>query len=367
MRMASARPGVSASSACNCTQSASDTERAPTLYLHEPPRGLEESARLRAVLAYDLLREQGPALAPPFFSAYMDFVEDGLMVYARGVDWGGDAEATATNTGYPTMQGSEPHRNPQRKVFWTPVYFDEQAHTWMVSVIKPLDWEGRWVGTLGHDVSIQTLIDRTAASHEDDGIQMVMSTDGALIAHPQLRERIAAAEGQLNVATLRDPLLEQVHRMIVAAGTDSGAGRTPDGSQWVAWSKIHGPGWYQVYLLPQARVNHLLGLGLAALFCIGIFGLLPAMWLLRRRVRRLVAVPLKRLTQAVDELGERARSILTLVAQGYSNGSIAGQLHLAEKSVENQLTLIYRQLGIDSRNPALHARVQAALHYLRAT
>lgn len=281
-----------------------DAERAPTLYLHEPPRGLEESARLRAVLAYDLLREQGPALAPPFFSAYMDFVEDGLMVYARGVDWGGDAKATATNTGYPTMQGSEPHRNPQRKVFWTPVYFDEQAHTWMVSVIKPLDWEGRWVGTLGHDVSIQTLIDRTAASHEDDGIQMVMSSDGALIAHPQLRERIAAAEGQLNVATLRDPLLEQVHRMIVAAGTDSGAGRTPDGSQWVAWSKIHGPGWYQVYLLPQARVNHLLDLGLAALFCIGIFGLLPAMWLLRRRVRRLVAVPLKRLTQAVDELGQ---------------------------------------------------------------
>lgn len=281
-----------------------DAERAPTLYLHQPPQGLGESARLRAVVAYDLLREQGPALAPPFFSAYMDFVEDGLMVYARGVDWGSGADANATNTGYPTMQGSEPRRNPQRKVFWTPVYFDEQADTWMVSVIKPLDWQGQWVGTLGHDVSIQTLIDRTAASHQDDGIQMVMSADGGLIAHPQLRERIAAADGQLNVATLRDPLLEQVHRMIVRAGTDSGAGRTPDGSQWVAWSKIHGPGWYQVYLLPQSRVNHLLAWGLAALFCIGLIGLLPAMWLLRRRVRRLVAVPLKRLTVAVDELGQ---------------------------------------------------------------
>src|SRR5690606_26316767 len=41
-----------------------DPERAPTLYLHQPPQGLDESARLRAVVAYDLLREQGPALVP---------------------------------------------------------------------------------------------------------------------------------------------------------------------------------------------------------------------------------------------------------------------------------------------------------------
>ncbi len=281
-----------------------DPELAPTLYLHQPPSGLSDSTRLRAVIAYDLLREQGPALAPPFFSVYMDFVEDGLMVYARGVDWGSSADAAATNTGYPTMQGSEPHRNPQRKVFWTPVYFDKQAATWMVSVIKPLDWQGRWVGTLGHDVSIQTLIDRIAASREDEGIQLIMSANGALIAHPQLRQRIAAADGQLKVASLHDPVLEQVHGMIARTGTDTGAGRTPDGSQWVAWSKIHGPGWYQVYLLPQSRVNHLLMQGMAALFLAGLFGLLPATWLLRRRVRRLIALPLKRLGQAVDELSQ---------------------------------------------------------------
>lgn len=281
-----------------------DADRAPTLYLHQPPAGLSDSARLRAVVAYDLLREQGPALVPPFFSAYMDFVEDGLMVYARGVDWGSGADAAATNTGYPTMQGSEPRRNPQRKVFWTPVYFDRQAATWMVSVIKPLDWQGQWVGTLGHDVSVQTLINRTSASHADEGVQLVMSADGHLIAHPQLAQRIAAADGQLKIAALRDPVLEQVQRMVASAATDSGAGRTPDGSQWVAWSKIHGPGWYQVYLLPHARVNQLLVWGMGAIFCIGIAGLLPAMWLLRRRVRRLFAIPLKRLAAAVDELGQ---------------------------------------------------------------
>ncbi len=280
-----------------------DTERAPTLYLHQPPQGLDESTRLRAVVAYDLLREQGPALAPPFFSVYMDFVEDGLMVYAHGMDWGSNADATATNAGYPTMQGSDPRRNPQRKVFWTPVYLDRQADTWMVSVIKPLDWQGRWVGTLGHDVSVQSLIDRTANA-DGEGVQLVMGADGALIAHPQFRRRIAAADGQLKLSALDDPLLAQVHGMITYGHADNGVARSPDGTHWVAWSKIHGPGWYQIFLLPQARVNHVLMWGLLAVSGFGILGLLPAMWLLRRRVGSLFAVPLRRLTQAVDELGQ---------------------------------------------------------------
>lgn len=281
-----------------------NAESAPTLYLHQTPQGLSESVRLRAVVAYDLLREQGPALAPPFFSVYMDFVEDGLMVYSPGIDWGNGADASATNTGYPTMQGSEPRRNPLRKVFWTPVYLDKQASTWMVSVIKPLDWQGQWVGTVGHDVSIQTLLDKVSASSDDTATQLILSATGDLIAHPQLRQRIAAANGQLKVSTLNDPLLTQVHRMIERSGADKGAGRTPDGSQWVAWAKIQGPGWYQVLLLPQARVNLLLAWGLAALFGLGALGLLPALWLLRRRVRSLVAQPLQRLTKAVDELGQ---------------------------------------------------------------
>ncbi len=281
-----------------------DSHRAPTLYLHQPPGGLDRSARVRAVVSYELLREQGPALVPPFFSAYMDFVEDGLMVYARGVDWGSGADASATNSTYPTMLGSAPARNPQRRLFWTPVYLDRQAGTWMVSVIRPLDWQGRWVGTVGHDLPIQSLIERSTEPAGDEGTLLILSADGELIAHPQLGARIAAADGQLKLSSLHDPVLEQVHAMIVDAGTDSGAGRTADGGQWVAWAKIHGPGWYQVHLLPQARINGLLMWGLAGVCGLGVIALLPAMWLLRRRVQQLVAVPLQRLTRAVDELGQ---------------------------------------------------------------
>jgi diguanylate cyclase (GGDEF)-like protein len=282
-----------------------DTDDAPTLYLHEGPQGLSDSVRLRAVVSYGLLREQGPALVPPFFSVYMDFVENGLMVYSRGIDWGGNADAQASNANYPTMLGSDPRRNPGRRVFWTPVYLDEQAHTWMVSVIAPLDWRGHWVGTLGHDVAIQTLIDSVDAIRAHAAVQQfIVDNQGNLIAHPPLRDRIAAAQGQLQITALHDPALEQVLRMALAAHTDTGTGRTPDDSQWVAWSRIHGPGWLQVNVLPQRWVNQLVMLVWLTMCAISLLVLAPSLWLLRRRVHALVTRPLLRLTYAVDELGQ---------------------------------------------------------------
>jgi len=281
-----------------------DTVNAPTLYLHHGRDGPDESTRVRAAVSYDLLRERGPALVPPFFSAYMDFVEDGLMVYARGVDWASGATADASNADYPTMRGADPQRNSERRIFWTPVYFDEQAKAWMVSVIQPLDWRGRWVGTVGHDLSIETLIDAVAASRDQVGVQLILSAEGDLISHPDLRERIAAASGQLQIASLKDPLLEQVHHMVSNAQADRGAGLSADGTQWIAWSRIRGPHWYQIYLMPQSRVDGLVMWGMLGLCGIGLLGLMPVLWSMRRRVNTLVVRPLQRLTEAVDTLGQ---------------------------------------------------------------
>ncbi|MBI3970163.1 MAG: response regulator transcription factor [Chloroflexi bacterium] len=62
-------------------------------------------------------------------------------------------------------------------------------------------------------------------------------------------------------------------------------------------------------------------------------------------------------------LRARQRQILALVAQGYTNAAIAERLALAEKTVENQLNLLYRELGV-SQAPAAHPRVTATLLYL---
>ena len=57
---------------------------------------------------------------------------------------------------------------------------------------------------------------------------------------------------------------------------------------------------------------------------------------------------------------------MNLVAQGLTNAGIARELNLAEKSVENQLTVVYGEFGIErgTVDRWVHPRVTAALTYL---
>lgn len=279
-----------------------DTQRAPTFYLQHG-QGLDASVRRRAVVSYELLAAQGPALVPPFFSTYVDFVEKGLMVYSRGIDWGSSATPDSDNFSYPTMRGSDPQRNPARSRFWTPVYFDAEAKAWMVSVIQPLDWRGSWVGTVGHDITIDTLLRAVDAEPHQGAVSLILSRDGHLIAHPGLRQRIEQAQGQLDVKQLSDPLLEAVHAQILAAGDSPQALLMPDGRHWLAWARIPGPDWWSVTLVPQAQVDARIRQGVYWILAAGALSLLLTLLVLRKVIDSLVKRPLGRIAVAVDALG----------------------------------------------------------------
>jgi DNA-binding NarL/FixJ family response regulator len=66
----------------------------------------------------------------------------------------------------------------------------------------------------------------------------------------------------------------------------------------------------------------------------------------------------------LDELTERERSVLALMAEGRSNLAIAERLGLTEKTVEGNVRVILSKLGLE---PAVedHRRVLAVLTYLR--
>ncbi len=52
-------------------------------------------------------------------------------------------------------------------------------------------------------------------------------------------------------------------------------------------------------------------------------------------------------------LSLREAEIMTLIAAGHSNGQIAAQLVLAEKTVKNHVNRIYAKLGAQSRAAAI--------------
>ncbi|RPF30990.1 response regulator transcription factor [Streptomyces sp. TLI_185] len=61
------------------------------------------------------------------------------------------------------------------------------------------------------------------------------------------------------------------------------------------------------------------------------------------------------------ELTHREREVVRLMADGYSNRSIADALYLAEATVKTHLVRIYRKLGVDNRAAAVAEAVRRGL------
>ena len=59
-------------------------------------------------------------------------------------------------------------------------------------------------------------------------------------------------------------------------------------------------------------------------------------------------------------LSARESEIMSLIADGHTNGEIASSLFLAEKTVKNHVRSIYSKLGVGSRSAAIASWVDVA-------
>jgi DNA-binding NarL/FixJ family response regulator len=66
---------------------------------------------------------------------------------------------------------------------------------------------------------------------------------------------------------------------------------------------------------------------------------------------------------AIDHLTMREVEVLEQIAHGLSNRSVAAELRITVKAVENYVTAIFRKLGLAGRTD-IHPRVAAAVTYL---
>ena len=83
-------------------------------------------------------------------------------------------------------------------------------------------------------------------------------------------------------------------------------------------------------------------------------------------IERLVDYRARQEQSPLRLLTEREIGVLREMAEGKSNGAIAGALHLSESSVEKYVNTVFSKLGL-SEERAVSRRVAAVLTYLRDT
>ncbi len=323
--------------------------------------------RRRLVTAYHLLSEWGTLTTNRFLDSFMNMPEQLSVNFAPFVDWSMEAKRDTDIYTYETVWRSTKKKNPERKPFWTSVYFDEGAKKWMVSHVTPGDLRGRWVISSGHDIVIDDLVKRTANQQLAGTYNIILRQDGQLIAHPRLTAQIQKAGGNLSVDKLNDPALSAIVSSVLKTAQVPAIAESADGSAFLGISQVRGPNWYFVTVYPKSLLRKLAFDNASFVLGLGALSLLIELILLNLVLRRHVAQPLQSLISATERIrsGDWNVRIETpnpdeVGRLGHSFSAMAQSLGERDRQLLRSAQDLAEQVQIAKANEArLHAISQA--------
>ncbi len=216
---------------------------------------------------------------------------------------------------------SDRNHDPQRETVWTDAYQDPASPDWIVSVVTPIDdGTGQHIASIGNDIVLNSLIERTNTDRLAGTYNFIVRQDGNLIAHPDFTSQIAAERGTLKVQDLADPHLNRICALIQAAELTSQANSRPAGKnvhepentarvlensqdhEYITFSRLVGPNWYFVSVYPQSLLQDSAWSAAQFVLLSGGVALFVEMWLIYRTLQTQVTQPLTQLLQSTEQL-----------------------------------------------------------------
>ncbi len=330
------------------------------------PRGVRDDAdfRRRLLAAYEAVSLYGPAFHVRFTDTGI-MLPEGVVVgyWPEGATYFLDLDPSFSilNLEYFTL--GLPENNSSRKSAWTGIFEDVPSRTWMVTVVTPVDLEGRHVGTVSHDVLLDELMRRTVLDHLPEGYNLLFRDDGLLIAHPGLRVKSGVEPYNiLNDPRKPEDVFEEggtaearAHlQAIVKAVKGLKRGQLgvhlPEYGEYLAAARLHGPEWEFVTVLPERVVSsaafhvarYVLMFGLASL----LVELAVMYWALRQQITR----PLEAFTQATDQVAAGDFKVSLETSRDDELGRLAQGFQLMAQEVQRrEEELLQANEGLEQR------------------
>ncbi|GAP95230.1 circadian input kinase A [Leptolyngbya sp. NIES-2104] len=203
---------------------------------------------------------------------------------------------------------SDRDHDPQRKTVWTDAYQDPASPDWVVSVVTPIDnAAGEHVASVGNDIVLNSLIDRTNVDRLAGTYNLIVRQDGQLIAHPDFTTQIAAKRGTLRVQDLADPHLSRILALIQSTNSDDQlqTARVIENDrdrEYIAVTRLAGPDWYFVTVYPQSLMQGSAGSAARFVLLSGGIALLVEMVFIYRALNVQVTQPLAQLLHSTEQL-----------------------------------------------------------------
>ncbi|HEY9859734.1 MAG TPA: SpoIIE family protein phosphatase [Candidatus Obscuribacterales bacterium] len=297
-----------------------------------PQVNINADIRRRVLTAYKSASAYGPAWYNRFVDTYINSPENMVVNYWPGIPWGPGARADVDIRKEEFFYVSDKQHNPERQPAWTGLYFDLVAKVWMVSLETPVDdASGRHIATLGHDIVLNELLNRTLKQNVEGTYSMIFRGDGRLIAHPQRMEDIQKQAGYFDILKSHDPHLQKVYDLVKQRQPAQVIVDNAKYDEYLAVARIDEPDWYLVTVLPKAIVTKPAFDTARFVLMLGVGSLLIEILILFFVLRDQIAAPLIELIQSTkriaagdfntakiereDEVGELANSFHQMAEQ----------------------------------------------------
>jgi two-component system NtrC family sensor kinase len=273
--------------------------------------------------------------------------------YWNGTPWAlynlSDLDMTKEEYGTIANKTNNPSRTPR----WTGIYFDPSSKQWVVSLVTPVDDEnGRHIATIGHDIMLNGLINRTQNDVLPGTHNLIITEGGRLIIDRNRTDAIQKAHGQLTIDQLKDSELTYIWQQSKSLKENTSIIDSPDKSKLIAITHLAGTDWYFVTLYPKQllynqAVRNIIPLLILSI-CLVSLEILFIYFILLKQVNQ----PLQQLLKAtqklakgqfdvtldidrIDEVGNLSRSF-TDMAQDLQTSF--AQLNLQNETLESQVT-----------------------------
>ncbi|WP_434931782.1 EAL domain-containing protein [Shewanella sp. HL-SH5] len=198
--------------------------------------------------------------------------------------------------------------NPEKKTVWTGVYLDKQSDIWMVSIETPIYYQQQHIATIGNDMSLDELFQRTINQAPQGAYNLIFRQDGRLIAHHNYIEQLKAADGQFIINRDGNDSLKSIYQAVISAEPSQKMIELTQIDSYLMVSKLSGPGWYYVSVIPKALVSNVASSTAIIVFISGFIALGIELMVLFFVMRKKITQPLSKLNNATLALsrGEQA-------------------------------------------------------------
>lgn len=281
-----------------------DGTRHPTAFIDKNIK-IDSETQYKFLTFYDLILYFGKAWHSRFQNTYVFTPDNAIISYwpefpKQIFDWKADIRWTDTEAGY---LGDKVH-NPKREVLWTGTYKDPATHMWMVSCVTPVDNGGQHIATLGNDIILDELIERTLSNRLEGTYNIIFQADGRLIAHPDLMEKLIEKQGNLNISQDGDEHLRHLYKVVTQATDTRIVFDNSDDKEFLAVTRIQGPQWYLVTVYPKSLLRTPALQTARFIFILGVLSLLIEIGVLLSVLRKQVTYPLQLFLTAIGQISK---------------------------------------------------------------